>query len=86
MILFSTVDLTDRRAIEQEKVVYKEGFERLRVLKPEIEHIRKVSYCALVSIIMQQPVFIFRGSCTASYSATSSLVKKKTFHHAYYLI
>lgn len=31
-----------RRAIEQEKVVYKESFERLRVLKPEIEHIRKV--------------------------------------------
>jgi kinesin family protein 6/9 len=31
-----------RRAIEQEKVVYKESFERLRVLKPEIEHVRKI--------------------------------------------
>jgi uncharacterized protein (UPF0305 family) len=34
---------THRRAIEQEKIVYRESFERLRVLKPEIEHIRKVS-------------------------------------------
>jgi hypothetical protein len=33
---------THRRAIEQEKTVYRESFERLRVLKPEIEHIRKV--------------------------------------------
>lgn len=33
---------THRRAIEQEKVVYKESFENLRVLKPEIEHIRKI--------------------------------------------
>ena len=32
-----------RRAIEQEKVVYKDGFERLRILKPEIEYVRKVS-------------------------------------------
>jgi hypothetical protein len=32
----------NRRAIDQEKVVYKESFDRLRVLKPEIEHIRKV--------------------------------------------
>jgi hypothetical protein len=31
-----------RRAIEQEKAVYRESFERLRVLKPEIEHIRKI--------------------------------------------
>jgi kinesin family member 6/9 len=31
-----------RKAIEQEKVVYKESFEKLRVLKPEIEHIRKI--------------------------------------------
>ncbi len=31
-----------RRAIEQEKIIYKDSFERLRVLKPEIEHIRKV--------------------------------------------
>lgn len=31
-----------RRAIEQEKVIYSESFEKLRVLKPEIEHIRKV--------------------------------------------
>ncbi len=31
-----------RRAIEQEKTVYKESFERLRVLKPEIEHVRKI--------------------------------------------
>ena len=31
-----------RRAIEQEKVVYKDGFERLRILKPEIEFVRKV--------------------------------------------
>ena len=27
-----------------EKVIYKESFERLRVLKPEIEHIRKVLF------------------------------------------
>jgi hypothetical protein len=33
---------THRRAIEQEKVVYKDSFERLRMLKPEIEHIRKI--------------------------------------------
>lgn len=38
----SPEEQTYRRAIEQEKVVYKESFERLRVLKPEIEHIRKV--------------------------------------------
>ena len=30
-----------RRAIEQEKDVYKESFEKLRQVKPEIEHIRK---------------------------------------------
>lgn len=35
-------EITYRRAIEQEKVVYKESFDRLKVLKPEIEHIRKV--------------------------------------------
>jgi kinesin family protein 6/9 len=29
-----------RRAIEQEKTVYKESFEKLRTLKPEIEHIK----------------------------------------------
>jgi hypothetical protein len=34
---------THRRAIEQEKTVYRESFERLRILKPEIEHIRKVT-------------------------------------------
>jgi hypothetical protein len=33
---------TYRRAIEQEKAVYKESFEALRVLKPEIEHVRKL--------------------------------------------
>ena len=38
----SPEEQTYRRAIEQEKAVYKEGFERLRILKPEIEHIRKV--------------------------------------------
>jgi hypothetical protein len=31
-----------RRAIEQEKVVYKDSFEQLRSLKPEIEHIKKM--------------------------------------------
>ena len=35
-------ELTYRRAIEQEKIVYKDSLERLKVLKPEIEHIRKV--------------------------------------------
>jgi len=35
-------ETTYRRAIEQEKVVYKDSFERLKVLKPEIEHIKKV--------------------------------------------
>jgi len=38
----SPEEQTYRRAIEQEKAVYKESFERLRVLKPEIEHIRKI--------------------------------------------
>lgn len=32
-----------RRAIEQEKSVYKESLERLRTVKPEIDHIKKVS-------------------------------------------
>lgn len=31
-----------RKAIDQEKNVYKESFEKLKVLKPEIEHIRKL--------------------------------------------
>jgi hypothetical protein len=39
----SAEENTYRRAIEQEKAVYRESFEKLRVLKPEIEHIRKVS-------------------------------------------
>ena len=39
----SPEEQTHRRAIEQEKVVYKDSFERLRVLKPEIEHVKKVS-------------------------------------------
>lgn len=38
----SPEEQTYRRAIEQEKAVYKESFERLRILKPEIEHIRKI--------------------------------------------
>ncbi len=38
----SPEEATYRRAIEQEKTVYKESFERLRILKPEIEHIRKI--------------------------------------------
>lgn len=38
----SPEEATYRRAIEQEKTVYKESFERLRLLKPEIEHIRKI--------------------------------------------
>ncbi len=38
----STEEVTYRRAIEQEKAVYQESLNRLRVLKPEIEHIRKV--------------------------------------------
>ena len=40
--LESPEEQTHRRAIEQEKVVYKESFERLRILKPEIEHVKKV--------------------------------------------
>lgn len=39
----SAEENTHRRAIEQEKLVYRESFEKLRVLKPEIEHIRKVN-------------------------------------------
>lgn len=39
----SPEEATHRRAIEQEKAVYRESFDKLRVLKPEIEHIRKVS-------------------------------------------
>lgn len=38
----SPEEATHRRAIEQEKTVYRESFDKLRVLKPEIEHIRKV--------------------------------------------
>jgi len=38
----SPEEQTHRRAIEQEKVVYKDSFERLRTLKPEIEHVKKV--------------------------------------------
>lgn len=40
----SEEETTYRRAIDQEKAVYKESFEKLRVLKPEIEHIRKVRH------------------------------------------
>ncbi len=32
------------RAIEHEKTVYRESFEKLRVLKPEIEYLRKVAF------------------------------------------
>ncbi|RYG59854.1 hypothetical protein EON64_19815, partial [archaeon] len=38
----SSEEQTYRRAIEQEKAVYQESFDKLRVLKPEIEHIRKL--------------------------------------------
>jgi len=38
----SPEEATHRRAIEQEKSVYRESFDKLRVLKPEIEHIRKL--------------------------------------------
>jgi len=38
----SAEEQTYRRAIEQEKEVYKESFEKLRQVKPEIEHIRKI--------------------------------------------
>ncbi len=38
-----------RRAIEQEKTIYKESFDKLKVLKPEIEHIRKV--CGTIAYI-----------------------------------
>ena len=38
----SIVIMVVRRAIEQEKQVYKESFEKLRQVKPEIEHIKKV--------------------------------------------
>lgn len=41
---------THRRAIEQEKAIYKQSFERLRILKPEIEHIRKVGRYSLQKI------------------------------------
>jgi hypothetical protein len=37
-----------RRAIEQEKIVYKENFDRLKTLKPEIEHITKVGPLSLI--------------------------------------
>jgi hypothetical protein len=40
----SPEEATHRRAIEQEKTVYRESFDKLRVLKPEIEHIRKVEW------------------------------------------
>ena len=38
----SQEEATHRRAIEEEKVVYKTSFDALRILKPEIEHIRKI--------------------------------------------
>ena len=38
----SAEESAHRRAIEQEKAVYKDSFDALRVLKPEIEHVRKV--------------------------------------------
>eukprot|EP01035_Chromulina_nebulosa_P018170 gene18170-23828_t len=38
----SSEESSHRQAIEQEKVVYKESFEKLKILKPEIEHIRKI--------------------------------------------
>ena len=44
----SEAEATHRRAIDQEKIVYKTSFDRLRVLKPEIEHISKVSCCCAV--------------------------------------
>ena len=41
--------LVKRKAIEQEKVVYKESFDKLRTVKPEIEHIRKVQQQSFLS-------------------------------------
>ncbi|KAJ1421191.1 P-loop containing nucleoside triphosphate hydrolase protein [Ochromonadaceae sp. CCMP2298] len=38
----SEEEVTYRRAIDQEKSVYKESFDKLRLLKPEIEHVRKM--------------------------------------------
>jgi len=50
---------TYRRAIEQEKVVYKESFEALRVLKPEIEHIKKMLEKSRVTLQSQFDQVIF---------------------------
>jgi hypothetical protein len=47
-----------RRAIEQEKAVYKESFENLRVLKPEIEHIRKVCNLLVVKDSLHAVIYI----------------------------
>jgi hypothetical protein len=43
--------------------VYKESFDRLRVLKPEIEHIRKVRYCLSLPLC---PVTAFYTFFTAT--------------------
>lgn len=39
----STEEESYRRAIEQEKKIYTDSVTRLKELKPQIEHIRKVS-------------------------------------------
>ena len=44
---------TYRRAIDQEKDVYKENFESLRVLKSEIEHLRKILEKTRVTLLAQ---------------------------------
>jgi hypothetical protein len=49
---FIACDFSGRRAIDQEKVVYKESFERLKVLKPEIEHIRKVCVHSTIFVLI----------------------------------
>ena len=42
-----------RRSIETEKNVYKDSFEQLRVLKPKIEHIKKVIEKCRVTLLSQ---------------------------------
>lgn len=41
-VLESPEEVTYRRAIEQEKAVYQESCDRLRILKPEVEHVKKM--------------------------------------------
>ncbi len=58
-----------RRAIEQEKTIYKESFDKLKVLKPEIEHIRKV--CGTIVYMWNK----IRQFCSSSFRFLNAVEK-----------